>query len=195
MNMNINKIGTCALALLATSFACGSAARAQSSTQNVTVTVRPSQSVEQKVTDDMKEKELRRVAEEKMATEESARAAENSPRALLRRAHTIYVSSNTSYFEPIQLQNELRKRDEFDAWGMAIVDGWDKRSVADIVVEVDRPLFTYTFTYKLTARDTGILLATGKLTAFDGNAAAPGLASRIIEEIKKARGETKEKKK
>lgn len=195
--MNRRRMGVSALAVAAFA-ACGSLeARAQSAgTQNVTVTVRPSQSVEQKVADDMKEKELRRAAEEKMAAEESARAAENSPRALLKRARTFYVSSNTSYFEPVQLQNELRKRDEFDRWGMAIIDGdWNKRSAADVLVEIDRPLFTYTFTYKLTARDTGVVLATGKLTAFDGNAAAPKLAARIVEEIKKARGEADEKKK
>ena len=77
---------------------------------------------------------------------------------------------------------------------MAIIDGWDKRSLADIIIETDRPLFTYTFTYKITQRSNGILLATGKITAFDGDAAAPKLAGRIIEEIRKARGETKAKK-
>ncbi|MFL6228672.1 MAG: hypothetical protein ACJ741_07820 [Pyrinomonadaceae bacterium] len=192
--MNKHKINSCALALAALTLACAASARAQDSTQNVNVTVRPSQTVEEKVADETKEKELRRAAEEKLAAEESARAAENSPRALLKRARTFYVESNTSYFEPVQLQNELRKREEFDQWGMAMVDGWGNRAVADVVIEVDRPLFTYTFTYKLTARDTGILLATGKLTAFDGNAAAPTLAGRIIEEIKKARGESKAKK-
>ncbi len=77
---------------------------------------------------------------------------------------------------------------------MAIVDGYDKRNVSDLLIEIDRPLFTYTFTYKITDRSTGIILATGKTTAFDGNAAAPKLAGRIIEEIRKARGETKDKK-
>lgn len=193
--MNKNRIAACALALIATTFACVASARAQeSSSQNVTVTVRPPQTVEQKVADETREKELRKAAQEKLAAAESARAAENSPRALLKRARTFYVESNTSYFEPVQLQNELRKRDEFDAWGMAIVDGWSNHYVADVDIEIDRPLFTYTFTYKLTARDSGVLLATGKLTAFDGNAAAPKLAARIIEEIKKARGESKEKK-
>ena len=88
----------------------------------------------------------------------------------------------------MQLQNALRKRDEFDSWGMAVVDGYDKRGVADILVEIDRPLFTYTFTYSVTHRATGIVLATGKVTAFDGNAAAPKLAAKIMEEMKRARG-------
>jgi hypothetical protein len=142
----------------------------------------------------VKTKELRKAAEEKLAAEEAARIAETSPKNLLRRAHIVYVSSNSSFFEAVQLQNALRKRDEFDLWQMAIVDGWDKRNVADIVVEIDRPLFTYTFTYQITNRSNGIVLATGKVTAFDGNAAAPQLAERILNEIKIARGEAKPKK-
>jgi hypothetical protein len=77
---------------------------------------------------------------------------------------------------------------------LAIVDGWDKKSVADIMVFIDRPLFTYTFTYRITDQRTGIILATGKVTAFDGNAAAPKLADRIIEEIRDAKGGAKPKK-
>jgi len=178
----------CAAAALA---ACG-AALAQ---QQVEVTVRPAQSVEERVADEFKEKRLRKAAEEKLAAEESARLAEKSPRALLARARTAYVYSDTSYFEEVQLQNELRKRDEFEAWQMVIVDGYERRNVADILVEIDRPLFTFTFTYEIMDRATGIVLSAGKVTAFDGNAAAPKLAGKIVEEIRKARGETKPTKK
>lgn len=170
------------------------AARAQTAEQHVVVTVKPAQTVEERVADEFKEKELRRAAEEKRAAEESARAAEKSPRALLRRARTFYVNSGTSFFEPVQLQNELRKRDEFDAWGLALIDGYDRRANADVLVEIDRPLFTYAYTYQLTDRDTGVVLASGKLYAFDGNAAAPKLAARIMRAIREARGESKEKK-
>ena len=178
-----------ALVLLASIFFAVQEAHAQTGEQKVTVTVRPSQTVEERVADEFKEKELRKAAEEKLAEKESAKIAETSPKALLRRARTVYVESGTSFFEPVQLQNALRKRAEIDEWEMAMLDGYDKRQIADVIVEVDRPVFTYTFTYKVTHRATGILLATGKVTAFDGNAAAPKLAKRIVEEIKKARGE------
>lgn len=166
---------------------------AQREEQHINVTVRPSQTVEERVADSIKEKELREAAEEKLAAEKSARVATKSPRALLSRAQTVFVTSGTSFFEPVQLQNALRKRSEFESWEMAILDGWDKRKIADITVEIDRPLFTYSFTYTITDRETGMLLSSGKLTAFDGNAAAPLLAGRIIEDIRKARGETKAK--
>ena len=190
--MNIKKL-TPQIVLVAAGALLGINASAQTP-QEINVTIRPSQTVEQRVADEIKAQELKKAAEQKAAAEEAARIAELNPKSLLRRAHVIYVYSNTDFFEEIQLQNALRKRHEFDRWQLAIVDGSDKLSVADIVVEIDRPLFTYTFTYQITNRNNGIVLATGKVTAFDGNAAAPMLASRIIEEISIARAETRPKK-
>lgn len=177
------------LALLAASVS----ASAQSSEQNINLTVKPAQTVEERVADSIKEKQLREAAEDKIAAEKSARIASKSPRALLSHAQTVYIESDTTYFDSIQLQNALRKRAEFEVWELAIIDDYNKRNVADIIVEVDRPLFTFTFTYKITDRSNGILLTTGKITAFDGEAAAPILAKRIVEDMKKARGETKKK--
>lgn len=182
------------LILLATTTLIAAGANAQTGEQNVNVTIRPSQTVEQRVSDEIKAKELKKAAEEKLAAEEAARIAETSPKFLLSHARLVWVSSNTDFFEPVQLQIALRKRAEFDAWQMAIVDAAGKHEVADIVIEIDRPLFTYTFTYQLTSRSTGIVLATGKVTGFDGNDAAPKLAQRIIEDFKVARGESKPKK-
>jgi hypothetical protein len=169
-------------------------ASAQTSDQTINVKIIPSTTVEERVANDLKEKDLRKAAEEKRAAEEAAKIADTSPQALLSRARILYINSNTDYFETVQLQNALRKLNEVDAWQLAMVDGWDKRNVADTEIEIDRPLFTFTFTYKITNRSTGILLATGKVTAFDGNAAAPMLAERIVEEIRKARGETRPRK-
>jgi hypothetical protein len=170
------------------------ASSAQTTTQNINVTVHPATTVEERVANDMKEKALRKEAEEKLAAEESAKIAEANPRTLLSRARTLFIDSDTSFFESVQLQNALRSRTETVAWQLAIVDAWDKRNVADVLVSIDRPLFTYTFTYKVTHRATGIILASGKVTAFDGNDAAPKLAEKIVEEIRNARGEAKPKK-
>lgn len=177
--------------VLAVSLMAFVATSAQTSEQTINVRVLPTRTVEERVSDDLKEKELRKAAEEKRAAEESARIAETNPKTLLSRARTVYIDSDTSFFESVQLQNALRKRDEIDTWQIAMIDGWDKRSIADLIISIDRPLFTYTFTYKITHRSTGIILATGKVTAFDGNAAAPKLAERIVEEIRKARSESK----
>lgn len=168
-------------------------ANAQTSEHNVNVTIRPSQTVEQRVADEVKAHELKKAAEEKLADEEATRIAAANPKALLASARVVYVSSRTDFFEAVQLQNALRKREEFEAWEMAIVDDY-KPGGADVIISIDRPLFTYTFTYQVTERSNGIVLATGKVTAFDGNGAAPKLAQRIIADIKVARGESKPKK-
>jgi basic membrane lipoprotein Med (substrate-binding protein (PBP1-ABC) superfamily) len=193
----IGRIFRSVLVLIAAAlfFAATQDANAQTSEQKVTVVVQPAQSVEERVADAIKERELLKAAEEKKAAEESARLARTNPKQLLAGARTMHITSGTSFFESVQLQNALRKRTEFEAWQLMILDGtWDRRNVADLLIEVDRPLFTYTFTYQLTHPSTGIVLATGKVTAFDGNAAAPKLAKKIVEEIKKARGEATEKK-
>lgn len=168
-------------------------ASAQTTEQNINVRIKPSQTVEERVADSIKEKQLREAAEEKLAAAKSAEIASKSPRALLAAAQTVYVMSGTSYFESVQLENELQKSKEFEAWNMAVIDGWQKRDVADILIEVDRPLFTFTFTYKIIDRANGIILSSGNITAFDGNIAAPMLRKRIIKDIQKARGETNKK--
>src|ERR1044072_3632063 len=105
---NISRVVPFLTVLLAASIS----AFAQTTEQNITVTVKPSQTVEQRVADSIKEKELRAAAEEKLAAEKSAQIASKSPRALLSHAQTIFISSNTDYFEPVQLQNALSKRAE-----------------------------------------------------------------------------------
>jgi hypothetical protein len=181
------------LILLAAMTLIAAGANAQTKEQNINITIRPSQTVEERVADEIKANDLRKAAEEKRAAEEAARVAETNPQTLLRNARVMYIYTHTDFIDDVQLQNELRKRPEFETWQLAIVDGFRKRDVADIVIDIDRPLFTYTFTYRITSRSNGIVLGTGKVTAFDGNIAAPMLAKRIIEEMKVARGESKKK--
>jgi hypothetical protein len=161
--------------------------------QDIRVIVSPHQTPEERVRDEEKLKDLRKAAEDKRAAEDAARIAETSPKNLLSKAKIVFICSHTTFFETVQLQNELRKRVEFDQWQMAIVDS-SKLNAADILIEIDRPLFTYRFTYVVTSRSSGIVLASGKITAFDGDVAAPKLASRIMDDIRSARGEPKVKK-
>lgn len=189
--MNMNR-AIRILLLLALPLAISSAAMSQTD-QTITVKIVPATTVEERVAADTKEKELRKAAEEKQVAAEAARIATTNPKTLLSQARILFISSRTDYLEAVQMENALRKRNEVEAWQMAMVDASDKRNVADTEIEIDRPVFTFIFTYKITNRSTGILLATGKVTAFDGNAAAPMLAERIVEEIRKARGEVKTK--
>ena len=164
--------------------------KAQTPEQRITAPVRAPQTVEERVADEFKEKQLRKEAEEKQAAAESNRIANLRPAELLGQGRTIYINSDTSFFEEAQLQNALRKRSEFKDWQLTMIDGWDNSTTktADLRIEVDRPLFTYTFTYQIIHQRTRMVLATGKVTALDGNMAAPKLAARIIEDIRQARG-------
>ncbi len=59
--------------------------------------------------------------------------------------------------------------------------------VADLGIQVDRPLFTYNFTYVVTDKRTSRVLVSGKVVAFDGSIAAGKIASEIIDKLKALR--------
>ena len=115
---------------------------------------------------------------------------EAKPAEMLGGARTLTVNSRTSFFTPDALERELAKRPEISAWGIKIVH--DVR-VADIVVSVDRPLFTYDFTFTATDTHTSVVLATGKVTAIDGERAAPDIAKSLVLQMAKAHEATEPK--
>jgi hypothetical protein len=106
------------------------------------------------------------------------------PTEILRAARTIFISSMTVFLKPEQLEAELRKRPEFQSLGLTIIK--DSRA-ADLRVALDRPLFTYTFTYSVTGAERSIQATSGKVTAFDGNFAAPKIAKEILKRLQEAR--------
>src|SRR5690242_742520 len=71
LRMDTNRL-TRGLMLLATATLLAISANAQTTEQNVNVTIRPSQTVEQRVADELKAKELLRAAAEKAAAEKAA---------------------------------------------------------------------------------------------------------------------------
>jgi len=117
-------------------------ASAQTAEQALNVRIVPSTTVEERVANEAKEKELR----EKQAADEAARIQATNPKALLSHARILFISSNTTYFEAVQLENALRKRSDIDAWELAMIDDWQKKDVADTQIEIDRPFFTFTYT-------------------------------------------------
>src|SRR4051812_44044926 len=66
------------------------------------------------------------------------------PRAILRAARLIYIRKKSVYFKAPELENELRKRPEFQSWGLAITRN---EGDADLIVEVGRKVFTTRFIY------------------------------------------------
>jgi len=111
---------------------------------------------------------------------------EATPATALAQARTLRVTSKTMYFTPFMLQKELLNIPAFRALDIRILE--DFRG-GDLLVNVDRPVFTWDFTYTLSDTHTGTVLATGKVTAIDGSHAAPGIARRLVLELEKARQE------
>ena len=107
------------------------------------------------------------------------------PKEILKSARTIFVMSSTVYLKPDQLENEMSKLPGFKEAGLVFVR--DAR-VADLKIGLDRPVFTYTFTFVVTSTETSVLVMSGKVKAFDGNFAAPKIAGEILKGIQAARG-------
>ncbi len=106
------------------------------------------------------------------------------PAELLRSARTIFVHSRTVWFTTATLEKELMKQRDFQDWGLAIVRD---RRLADLDIEVDRPLWTYTFTVVVQDARTSMLLGSDKVVAASGDLAAPSLAEKIVKMIAAAR--------
>ncbi|MCA2963836.1 MAG: hypothetical protein INH40_07990 [Acidobacteriaceae bacterium] len=121
----------------------------------------------------------------------ASRAVANAdPKQLLRDAKTALIYSRTNFFTPDALAREWIKDSGFQSLGLALVK--DER-LADLEIKIDRPLFTYTFTYSITDKRTSRLLDSGKVTAIDGNAAAGKLAKAILKRLQDARAEPSKK--
>ncbi len=103
---------------------------------------------------------------------------------LLCSAKTIFIRSETMFLKPNQLENEFRKRPEFAAMGLVLVRDMN---AADLIIDLDRPLFTYIFTFTVTNPESSVLVASGKVTAFDGNLAARKIAKELLKRIKAVR--------
>jgi hypothetical protein len=115
----------------------------------------------------------------------SIAAASSNPQDMLRNARTAFIASRSMYFTPESLDKALAGQKGFDALGLVLVK--DPR-VADLLISIDRPLFTYTFTYSVTDSKTTRILDAGKVTAIDGNAAAGKIAKQLMAELVKMRG-------
>ena len=106
-----------------------------------------------------------------------AAAASADPNQIIKNAKTIYVHSKTAFLTVDTLDHALTQQKEWPDLGLTIVED---RRVADLIIELDRPLFTYVHTFVLSDRKTSIVLGSGKVTAFDGTIASGGLATEIV---------------
>ena len=105
------------------------------------------------------------------------------PATILRNAKLIYVRKKSVYFKAPELENELRKRPEFQRWGLAITRN---EADADLIIEVGRKVFTTRFVYTVIDPRTDIVVTTGKLSSVGGTLATK-IAKRFIEQMQQVR--------
>lgn len=107
----------------------------------------------------------------------SAAIGNADPRQIVKNARTIFIHSKTAFFTADTLDRALALQKEWPQLELTIVQ--DQR-VADILIEIDRPLFTYVHTFVIIDKKTSIVLDSGKITAFDGTIASGGMAKDIV---------------
>jgi hypothetical protein len=91
----------------------------------------------------------------------SAAVASSNAQDILCAARTARIATRSMYFTPETLERALASQKNFDSIGLTLVkDVW----VADLLITIDRPLFTYTFTHSVTDSRTSRVLDSGKGT-------------------------------
>jgi hypothetical protein len=84
---------------------------------------------------------------------------------ILRAARTLHMACRARHFTPDSLEKAWAAQKGFAGLGLRIVK---ETRVAHLLVTVDRPLLTDTFTYLVTDQRTSILLDSRKVAAIDG---------------------------
>ncbi len=117
-------------------------------------------------------------------------AADTQPSAVAERnraikdARTIHINSETVFLTVSTLERSLMKQKDWDKLGLNIIGG---SGYADLELQINRVVFTHIHTYILTDKATGIVLASGRVRAFDGVVASGPMAEQIVKILSAAR--------
>ena len=102
----------------------------------------------------------------------------------MKNARTVCIHSETAFLTVSTLERALMRQKNWDRLGLNIIS--ENRS-ADLEINVDRLHFTHIHTYVLTDKSTGIVLAAGRIRAFDGVVASGPMAEQIAKILSTAR--------
>ena len=101
----------------------------------------------------------------------------------IRTARTICIDSETAFLTVSTLERALMKQKNWDRLGLNILGACS----ADLQIDVDRLHFTHIHTYVLTDKNSGNVLAAGRVRAFDGVVASRPMAQQIVKILSSAR--------
>ena len=86
----------------------------------------------------------------------------------------------TVYLEAEQLESELGKRPEFKSLELVLVKD---EQMADIKLEINRAEFSFNYAFTATNPSTSMVIAGGKVTAWNGGFAAPRIAKDFLKQV------------
>lgn len=101
----------------------------------------------------------------------------------LQSARTIFIMSRSGYFKPDELAGELLHKTEFTQMGLSLTKD---RNAADLVIEVDRLVFSTEFPYVVVDAKNKTVVASGQVNSLFGTAPAK-IARMFIKQLKNAR--------
>jgi len=95
----------------------------------------------------------------------------------IKNARTIYITSNTAFLTVGTLERSLMKQKDWDKLNLNLVND---EPDGDLLIHVDRLIFTHFHTYVVKDRRSGIVLASGRVLALDGIVASGPMAEQIV---------------
>jgi hypothetical protein len=101
----------------------------------------------------------------------------------LRSARTVFIMSRSGFFNPSDLANELLKKSDFTQMGLTITKD---RNAADLLIEVDRLIFTTHFPYVVVDPKNNTVVASGEVNSLFGTVPAK-IAGAFTRQLKAAR--------
>ena len=102
----------------------------------------------------------------------------------IKNARTIHINSDTVYLTVSTMDRALMRQKDWEKLGLNIVNNPDG---ADLELQINRLVFTHIHTYVLTDKVTSIVLASGRVRAFDGVVASGPMAEQIVKALASAR--------
>jgi hypothetical protein len=104
------------------------------------------------------------------------------PATILRKARFIFVRSDSAFVSGREVEDSLRKRKEFQAWGMVVTRN---EAEADLRIEITRKPLTRRFTFSVIDPHTLAVVASGKTrSVLFGKKIANKVAEKFANRVK-----------
>ena len=116
---------------------------------------------------------------------ERVRPRATDPAALMRTARVVLVRSHTAFVSDKEVEDSLRKRKEFRAWGMSITRS---DADADLIIEIERKAFSRRFTFSVLEPRTLLVVTSGKTrSVLFGKKIPNKIAEKFVNRVKAVR--------